>query len=85
MFRYVVAILLMVASSAPAFATCTFECAQRPFDSDGDGNADSTLWSCDSVTQGSLLQCEVKVRCWRMAGAGRYCEPYCDGDPCYYI
>lgn len=34
MFRYVVAILLMVALAAPALGTCTWECSQTPFDSD---------------------------------------------------
>ena len=85
MFRYLVAILLVVVLAVPAFATCNWECGQSPVDTDGDGTPDATLWSCNNVTQGTLLECEVKVRCWRMAGAGRYCEPYCDGYSCYYI
>ena len=85
MFRYFVAVLLMVALAAPAFATCNFDCAQRAEDADGDGAPDYMVWSCDNASQGSYLNCEVKVRCWRMAGAGRYCEPYCDGYACYYI
>lgn len=85
MLRYIVAVLLSVAVSVPAFATCTFDCVQRPEDADGDGAPDYVIWSCDTVTRGSYLNCEVKVQCWRMGGVGRHCEPYCDGSACYYI
>ena len=85
MLRFGVAVLLMVALAVPASGACDFDCVQRAADSDGDGEPDTLIISCDNVFRGTYLNCEVKVRCWRMAGAGRYCEPYCEGSACYYI
>jgi hypothetical protein len=85
MLRLGMAILLIIALSTPAFASCPHVCKQDPVDADGDGTNESILTTCADDARGTLLTCEVKVRCWYMPGAGRHCEGFCDGSACYYV